>query len=194
MIPDSAAYNRKMNERPSRLRRRRAILSATRTLCQRGGYEAMTMEAIADEAKITKPTLYAYFSNKEELTVEAFVEALQAHVHCLRELAESLPAEARLNQLLRAILEERLDPKRDALVLPGPTISAHPQFQKELRTLVELCVGLLRDAQTHGEANSRLNPEVAVRAYLALLTAPLERDRAGFETLHTILVNGLKPA
>jgi AcrR family transcriptional regulator len=45
--------------------RRRRILAAARRLILKQGLRATTMEAIAREAGIAKPTLYAYFADKD---------------------------------------------------------------------------------------------------------------------------------
>lgn len=49
--------------------RRAAILEAARGLFQRYGYRKTTMEEIARDAGITKPTVYAYFTGKKDILV-----------------------------------------------------------------------------------------------------------------------------
>ena len=51
------------------------ILAAAQHLILRQGLRATTMEAVAREAKVAKPTLYGYFADKEALFA-AIVEAL----------------------------------------------------------------------------------------------------------------------
>ena len=55
--------------------RRGRIVDAARHLILRQGLRATTMEAIAREAKIAKPTLYGYFPDKEAV-FSAIVQAL----------------------------------------------------------------------------------------------------------------------
>jgi AcrR family transcriptional regulator len=55
--------------------RRGRIVDAARHLILRQGLRATTMEAIAREAKIAKPTLYGYFPDKEAVFA-AIVQAL----------------------------------------------------------------------------------------------------------------------
>lgn len=59
--------------------RRQRILEAARFLVLRNGLKATTMEAIAREARIAKPTLYGYFADKEAVFL-AIVEELAADV------------------------------------------------------------------------------------------------------------------
>lgn len=57
--------------------RRQRILDAARFLVLKHGLKATTMEAIAREARIAKPTLYGYFPDKEAVFL-AIVEELVA--------------------------------------------------------------------------------------------------------------------
>src|SRR6187200_1624097 len=77
---------RRMNEIPRRLspERRGRIVDAARHLILRHGLRATTMEAIAREAKIAKPTLYGYFADKEAVfaaIIQALVDDVRAAVH-----------------------------------------------------------------------------------------------------------------
>ena len=187
--------------RPFQQKRRLAILEATRTLCHRVGYETATMEMIAEEASVTKPTIYAYFPNKEELVAEAFADALESWAcFLIQQMDEALP-QHRFSVALRALLRAKFTPGGVALTFPSPPISAHPRFLAATERLVEICVSILRGAQMRGEANSDLDPEATVRAYLCFLADPtlehqvhsgiLPADLA-IETLHTVLMNGLR--
>ena len=51
----------------NRLNRERAILDAALTVFAAQGYSGTTMDAVATEAGVTKPTLYSYFPSKESL-------------------------------------------------------------------------------------------------------------------------------
>ena len=50
-----------------RLNRERQILDAALTVFAAQGYSGTTMDAVAAEAGVTKPTLYSYFPSKESL-------------------------------------------------------------------------------------------------------------------------------
>ncbi len=60
-----------MNDLPrrqqNRLNRERQILDAALTVFAATGYSGTTMDAVAAEAGVTKPTLYSYFPSKESL-------------------------------------------------------------------------------------------------------------------------------
>jgi AcrR family transcriptional regulator len=60
--------------------RREQILSAARRLILRQGLRATSMEAIAAEARVAKPTLYKYFGDKNAV-FEAIVTELMLELH-----------------------------------------------------------------------------------------------------------------
>jgi AcrR family transcriptional regulator len=69
--------------------RRPLILDAALPLFAQNGYEAISMQAIADAAGVSKPVLYSCFSSKEEL----FEELVRREERKLWELVEdSVPA------------------------------------------------------------------------------------------------------
>jgi hypothetical protein len=65
MVPESAARPRVEGDRE------REILDAALTVLAETGYDRLTMDAVATEAKASKATLYRRWSSKPELVVEA---------------------------------------------------------------------------------------------------------------------------
>ena len=81
------------------------ILSAARSVFARNGYNAATVDDIADAAGVAKGTLYLYFPSKREIFVETFragVIDLQA------EVARDMAAEADAPAKIRAFVRTRL--------------------------------------------------------------------------------------
>jgi len=61
--------------RPRDPRTRAAILVAARDLLGRGGLTAVTIEAIAQKAGVSRPTIYRYWPNAPAVAMAAFLEA-----------------------------------------------------------------------------------------------------------------------
>jgi AcrR family transcriptional regulator len=61
--------------RPRDPRTRAAILTAARALLEKGGLTAVTIEAIADKAGVSRPTIYRYWPNAPAVAMAAFLEA-----------------------------------------------------------------------------------------------------------------------
>lgn len=64
--------------RPRDPRTRAAILAAARTLLERGGLTAVTIEAIAQKAGVSRPTIYRYWPNAPAVAMAAFLDVTGA--------------------------------------------------------------------------------------------------------------------
>ena len=81
--------------------RRAEILSAAERIFDAHGYAATTMDAVAGAAGISKGSLYNYFSNKQDLFKQVFVEAVSGDEQQIERLTvERLPATRKLERLL----------------------------------------------------------------------------------------------
>jgi AcrR family transcriptional regulator len=56
--------------------RRKLILDTARTLFERDGFEATTVEAIASRAELGKGTIYSYFKSKEQIYIAILEQGL----------------------------------------------------------------------------------------------------------------------
>jgi AcrR family transcriptional regulator len=112
--------------------RRKLALAAARAIAAEGGYEALTMHAVARRSGVSRAALYRYFASKDQLLMEVSLEfnaGLQAELErdpprgaSLAErvtdsFARVFDAFAREPNLLAALLRAFLsnDPQVDAL-------------------------------------------------------------------------------
>ncbi|OFW97851.1 MAG: hypothetical protein A3D94_04395 [Alphaproteobacteria bacterium RIFCSPHIGHO2_12_FULL_66_14] len=99
--------------RPRDPRTRAAILTAARALLERGGLTAVTIEAIAQKAGVSRPTIYRYWSNAPAVAMAAFLEATGA------------PEAARGARTPLAALRAQLHAVADAFAAPtGRSVAA----------------------------------------------------------------------
>jgi AcrR family transcriptional regulator len=99
--------------RPRDPRTRAAILAAARTLLERGGLTAVTIEAIATKAGVSRPTIYRYWSNAPAVAMAAFLEASGA------------PAAGKTSRSPLAALRAQLHAVADAFAAPaGRSVAA----------------------------------------------------------------------
>jgi AcrR family transcriptional regulator len=99
--------------RPRDPRTRSAILAAARALLARGGLTAVTIEAIAQKAGVSRPTIYRYWPNAPAVAMAAFLEATGA----------AAAARAPGNSL--AALRQQLHALADAFAAPtGRSVAA----------------------------------------------------------------------
>src|SRR5579859_7812406 len=82
--------------------KREAVIRAAAHAFNRKGYHNTSLDDIAAALEVTKPTVYYYVTNKEQLLFECFLAGVEQIRAGLRE-AKSLdaPARERLNAVLR---------------------------------------------------------------------------------------------
>lgn len=88
---------------PSQRERRRRILDATIGLASQGGFDAVQMRAVAEQADVALGTLYRYFPSKIHLLVSAMDRELERADRNLstREVEGDTPADRVINALKR---------------------------------------------------------------------------------------------
>jgi AcrR family transcriptional regulator len=146
--------------RPRRAATRKAIVDATLSVVAERGFQAATMDAIADGAGVSKNTIYRRWSSKEELIADA-----------LRELTAGAEV-AREGELYPLLLEHVRDVDRilaDPLVgrlLPGllGELRRNPSFaeayaDKVVRPRRQAIIELLERAIERGELRGGTRPD-----------------------------------
>ena len=99
--------------RPRDPRTRATILAAARALLERGGLTAVTIEAIANKAGVSRPTIYRYWPNAPAVAMAAFLDASGA------------PTAARASRSPLGALRAQLHAVADAFAAPaGRSIAA----------------------------------------------------------------------
>lgn len=99
--------------RPRDPRTRAAILAAARALLERGGLTAVTIEAIAQKAGVSRPTIYRYWPNAPAVAMAAFLNVTGA------------PEAARSTRSPYAALRAQLHAVADAFAAPaGRSVAA----------------------------------------------------------------------
>ena len=80
--------------------RENAILDAATSVLGSKGYDLMTMDDVALEVGISKPSLYKHFKSKEDLVGEALIRLIDGALEYLEQLPGDLTGLARLRALL----------------------------------------------------------------------------------------------
>lgn len=87
---------REAGKRKSRL----SILAASKRLFKERGYENTMIEDVADEAQVSKATIYNYFASKESLLAGALDEEIAASLVFIDNLDESLNGYEKIRETL----------------------------------------------------------------------------------------------
>lgn len=101
-MPDTTPETaRKARQQRKRDRSRDDILTAARAVLLRAGIGAVTLEAVAQEAGMSKTGLYYYFASKEALVFELVFGALRTHAERVRDaVADSDSGRAALQAMI----------------------------------------------------------------------------------------------
>ncbi|MCS5636769.1 MAG: TetR/AcrR family transcriptional regulator [Myxococcota bacterium] len=174
---------------PPDLKRRR-ILSATREVCSRTGYEAARMEEIAQVAGVSKGTLYNFFDNKEALLLATVLAAYEDFVVVLPAVEDaSLGVRERLEALIESlargfegiIQHNVLTHQAWSVVLNSPP--ARARLLSTLRSIYAGYIEQLESILNAGVERGILGRETDVHAFATNWVAIYDGlvYRAGFE-------------
>jgi len=102
--------------RPKDMEKRAAILDAAMALFPSRGYDGVSVDAIAQQAGVSKLTVYSHFTDKEALFGAAVTECCaQLLPHRLFEPDPELPVEEALFQIARAFMDLMMDERAISL-------------------------------------------------------------------------------
>lgn len=156
--------------------RREQLLDAALTIIVRDGYDAISIDAIAREAGVTRPVVYGAYDGLRPL-LEALLDRQQARA--LAQLAEALPAAPDLTDPDRLVAETarrlidvvRGDPLtwRPILFAPlGMPEQVQARIESDRNDFLTQITGLL-EVGLALRGGPRIDAEVAAHAILAVL-------------------------
>ncbi|MCZ7568188.1 MAG: TetR/AcrR family transcriptional regulator [Ardenticatenaceae bacterium] len=163
------------------------ILEAAERQFVRRAYADVTMQDIAEAAKVTKGALYHHFASKEAL----YLAMLRANLTGIRDaMLAAVPAEGSSYEKLRALTcayLQRPGPKRDVIHLVRRDVNV---FREPLRTTIVrayqeavpiMVEAIMREGVARGEIEPH-DPRILSWSYVALiemLLAPYAQEKLG---------------
>ena len=146
--------------------KREAVLRTAARLFNAKGYHATSLDEVAQALKVTKPTIYHYFSNKDEVLFECTRRGLDAIETAVRQAsAQGGSAAERLGTLLTAYALCMLD---DYGICVARTLDNQlsPESRKEFRRLKRQIDGQLRQVIREGvDDGSLAAPDVRIASF-----------------------------
>jgi AcrR family transcriptional regulator len=154
--------------------RRNDILNAAERLFFSKGYEEVSMDDIANEIEVTKPTLYLYFENKETLFFAVvfrgkniLVDMIKANIskektgldkvretaRAWRDFAKANPAYLKLNDYFRS---GRFDLSEEAINKPG--YESAREIIALGQEMLDIAISNLETGMEDGSIRKDLNP------------------------------------
>ena len=150
-----------------------AVLGVARATFGKLGYAAVSLEAIAAEARMTKGAVYHHFGSKEALFEAVFRLEHRRMIELV--IAKSRGAEDPIESLLRgsrAYLKAIVDPvARRILLQDGPSVLGWERWRKcEEPGFQQLLEGALTEASKRGLLRSEVRPPSTAVLLLGAMT------------------------
>ena len=140
--------------------RRKRILDATLALASKGGYEAVQMRTVAEQANVALGTLYRYFPSKIHLLVSALVREFERTQQKLDRT--TIPGDTPYERMLFVLGRITQTMQRDPMLTEAMTrafMFADPSAAAEVNTVARLMEHTLTQAIHEGEPTA---DEVAI--------------------------------
>jgi AcrR family transcriptional regulator len=132
--------------------RRKRILDATLALASKGGYEAVQMRTVAEQANVALGTLYRYFPSKIHLLVSALVREFERTQQKLDRA--TIPGDTPYERMLFVLGRITKTMQRDPMLTEAMTrafMFADPSAAAEVNTVARLMERTLTRAIHEGE-------------------------------------------
>jgi AcrR family transcriptional regulator len=153
---------------------REEIMKAAQELVGKHGYTAMSMDELAAQVGISKPTLYAHFQTKEDLVIEAAIQEIQEVLKMLTDSNTSQSPMDRLRGVMRILLRRHVELYTLGI---GPwseifrILCTHDQAITLMQQLDSATRTIVQQAIDAGEIDRALDPEAVVFGFFGLASA-----------------------
>jgi AcrR family transcriptional regulator len=137
-----------------------AVLQAAYAIMEEKGYEAMTMDELADRAGISKRTLYHHFPSKEAIATLTVIGCIDTFRSMMSQIGAGLEPGRRLEAVIRWLIEQRLSAPAGPLAylkaqpVLMSSIRANDEYQAAMSGYTDTLAQIIEEARRAG-AESR---------------------------------------
>jgi len=183
---------------------REEILAAARALLSEKGYAAMSMDELAAQVGISKPTLYSHFMTKDDIVVETAVHEMERFIALIESDTDEHSPLQHLMLVMRKIIrfqaeKDRMEPQSWTPEL-FQLLCSREEALSCIRRIDAAIVSLVQAAMACGEIDPRLDPPTIASAFFALasslrhtrFTRPGASHPVAGEMLMTIFERGVR--
>lgn len=178
-----------------KLATRDRLLQAAQELFVERGYDATTMDEIADRAEVSRATVFNYFPRKEEL-FPPFLERRRAVIAELlgREEGQSVDTITRLEHAFAALCELLEADSRVSRAITVAWVRAGGPLMPGTWVTADLLAETIAVGQERGDVRGDIDPGAAGRALLDVYVGTLARWSAEHDGTPPSMKQTLPPA
>ena len=167
--------------------RRKRILDATLALASKGGYEAVQMRTVAEQANVALGTLYRYFPSKIHLLVSALVREFERTQQKLDRA--TIPGDTPYERMLFVLGRITKSMQRDPMLTEAMTrafMFADPSASAEVNAVARLMEDMFTRAVHDGEptADDRAKARIIGDVWLSNLVAWVTRRASATDVVN----------
>ena len=135
---------------------RNELLRKSVEVIRKNGFQATSIEDLADQFQFSKPALYYYVESKESLLYEIYEQTIRewtSEVRQIRELPDLSPDE-RIHQVIRRFLRFCVDHDEMVIFFTEKINLSDEHFQnvsEQEREVIELIVAIIEDGMRGGQ-------------------------------------------
>jgi AcrR family transcriptional regulator len=151
---------------------KKKIIAAALDVAAENGWDAVTLDAIAQNIGVSKPALYSYFENREALLREVVLEVVQ---NVRAGLETILVQDEDVHLLVRNLAEllfERQKPCANIFFLLPTKRPSDPEYREEFIHIFNTCRILIRDClarvKDKGKVSRKVDPDTATYMIIAM--------------------------
>jgi len=197
-----------------KLDRRNAILTAAQDIFWEKGYEA-TMDEIADKVELSKPTLYLYFKNKDDLYASIALDGFETLKETFRQVVESgLGVEDKVRAMYRGFITFTMEHKQVSRITEfvlsetgrkSVSEELSERMNRDISDLLGYAASVIQEGMDEGVFDDSEDPLVVSiivwRSILGLISLAIEDALADqdpgfyerlFESAQAILTKGIR--
>lgn len=116
--------------------KRERILKEMIELVQERGFREVTLDALAERLKVTKPFIYQFFDSKQELIATVYERGAQQLLASIEGYLDSeLPAAKRLHDFVRSFALQNIESRAISLVFSQEEGDLAPETLKSIRAI-----------------------------------------------------------
>jgi AcrR family transcriptional regulator len=137
-----------------------AILDASHRLLAKKGFDLMTMDDVAADVGIAKPSLYRHFESKEQLVCAAMIRLVDEAIDFVNQLPEDLSPRDKMKAVLEWALRVRLN--GGLPYLPSTSPQVREMLTKNIRYVTRVLKfnGMLSDIVKRGKKLGELRHDL----------------------------------